>query len=599
MATRKSSLVRKFTIICAAILLIVLFALSFQMYTAYQLILDRTVNALSVAHQQTRASIEYFGQTLENAAFALCYSPTVQQLLKTDASIGRVLLNDDLNSVFSSTSLLQGNIIGISVFDKDGGLITSNGQAVLINHMNVSEIAAHPEGLFSALSSKTEETRLGRKTYTIAYPIYYLQTNRLLGGLVGGVLFTMSTGNMQDILANIESFDGGLSILADAQGQMVAGSSPAAQALFDSGKWRDDPTYLAITSTLEGSGWTLTSLIPKGQVQSDLLPILWGASITGAAIVLLLACVMLLLYSKVFTPIRRLSGFMQAVPSSESGARYPLGGSGDELALMAASMNGMLDSLDEKNIELRQREKQYLEADIARQEMEIIAYRNQISPHFLYNTLECIRGIALYRSAPEIVAISQSLSKMFRYTVKGGNFASAADEVNHTREYATIIGYRFMNRIRVDFDVEEEAMGCRALKLTLQPLVENAVFHGLEKSVSEGVIRVQVCVRRERLIFTVSDNGVGMVPERLQALLDSLTGTLDAANGGEKSIGLGNIARRLKLFYREASTIHIESRQNEGTRVQISIPAQKEADAECIQPSSLTTSPGSPMGLPT
>ncbi len=596
---RKSSLVRKFMILCAAILLVILLAMAFQVYMARRVILDRSTGALTAAHQQTYSSLEYFSKTVGNAAFALCYSPTIQQLLKTDSDISRVLMNDDVNSVFSSTSLLQDNIIGISVFDKNGDIIASNGQTVIKEHIGIGDAASHPDGLVSSLSSQAEEQRLGRKTYTISYPIYTLQTNRLLGPLLGAVMFTMNTENVQDILSSIESYEDGMSMLEDSGSRLVASSSAAAQVLYDSGEWRNKNAYLSISSKLSGSNWTLVSLIPKGQLQRDLLPILWMSYFTGAAIFLLLAWATFLLYRKVLTPIRELSGFMQSVPALESNARYQMKNSGDELGLMAQSMNTMLDSMDEKNAALRKSETQYLEANIARQEMEILAYRNQISPHFLYNTLECMRGIALYRNAPEIVRISQSLSQMFRYTVKGGNFATVADEVRHTKEYATIIGYRFMDRIKIDFTTEEDAMDCLALRLTLQPLVENAVFHGLEKNVGEGIIRVEACIRRERLYLTVSDNGVGMPPGQLEALRKSLLVDPDVTPGSEKGIGLVNIARRLKLFYHGESTLHLESRPNGGTRVQISIPAKKEADPACTQSSSPMTNLGSHTESPT
>ena len=116
----------------------------------------------------------------------------------------------------------------------------------------------------------------------------------------------------------------------------------------------------------------------------------------------------------------------------------------------------------------------------ARNNLEILAYRSQINPHFLYNTFECIGGMALSRDAHEVAEMSGALSQMFNYAVKEADFVSVQEELDHIAHYALIIGYRFMGRIKITVDAAPEAAGLRIPRLVLQPVVENAVFHGLE-----------------------------------------------------------------------------------------------------------------------
>lgn len=188
--------------------------------------------------------------------------------------------------------------------------------------------------------------------------------------------------------------------------------------------------------------------------------------------------------------------------------------------------------------------------------------------------------MALYYRSEEIAAISESLSTMFRYAVKGESFATVAQEVEHVREYATIIDYRFMNRIHISMDIAAEAEEYQTLKLSLQPLVENAVFHGLERKVGEGQIRLSVLLDADTLILTVRDNGVGMTPDalaQLQSTLEDARRDERDVSESKRSIGLTNIARRLHLFYGSASSISIESMEGKGTTVVVRIPARKEA----------------------
>jgi len=207
--------------------------------------------------------------------------------------------------------------------------------------------------------------------------------------------------------------------------------------------------------------------------------------------------------------------------------------------------------------------KENYEAALVRNQLEILAYRSQINPHFLSNTFECISGIAMSREAPEIVEMSAALSQMFSYAVKEADFVTVAEELAHIEYYALIIGYRFMGRIKINIEVEENAEQCRIPRLILQPVVENAVFHGLEPKIGEGNINMAVVVNGGYLYIRISDNGVGA--ERIEA-------------SKSDGIGLANIIRRLNIFYGDKAEIKINTALQEGCTVVIKLPAEKVDD---------------------
>ena len=244
---------------------------------------------------------------------------------------------------------------------------------------------------------------------------------------------------------------------------------------------------------------------------------------------------------KILRPIAKLSGFMSRVPDDEKPVRFQ-SQENNELGYMIHMMNRMLDELDQKNEQLRSSEAKMYAMEISRRDMEILAYRNQINPHFLYNTLDCISSIAVYHDADDVAKISESLSTMFRYAVKGEPFALVAQEITYVQEYAAIIGYRFMNRISIQVDASPETLRLRTIKLLIQPLVENAVFHGLERQVGPGTVSVRISLDENRnLAISVSDDGIGIPEEALAALRESIrkaqSEDLTAPSSG-KSIGL-------------------------------------------------------------
>ena len=230
---------------------------------------------------------------------------------------------------------------------------------------------------------------------------------------------------------------------------------------------------------------------------------------------------------------------------------------------------------------LRHAQRDLYETELAKQQMQVLAYRNQINPHFLYNTFECIRAMALYYDADEIAEITMALSRIFRYSIKGNNIVTVEEEMANIREYAKIIFYRFGGRIQVAIEVEEEAKKRNMLKLIIQPVVENSIFHGLEQKLDNGLVTVHARVdENDMLEVEVKDDGCGMEQEQVDQLLYQIKRQSLHRSSQKDSIGLANICHRLGLFYGDKADFTIESSPGKGTRVIIRIPRETEERME-------------------
>ncbi len=211
---------------------------------------------------------------------------------------------------------------------------------------------------------------------------------------------------------------------------------------------------------------------------------------------------------------------------------------------------------------------------------EYLALQNQINPHFLYNTLEAIRGDALISGMVPLAEIAEALATYFRYTIsKMNRLVTVEEELSNVKNYFRIQRYRYGDRMQMtlNYDKEnQELLTLRIPKLTLQPIVENAVIHGLEAKVGQGLIRLTAQTTQSRLLLHVSDNGVGMAREALARLTERLTQTrfdyIDSDAEKEGGIALVNVNNRLRLLFGEQYGLNIYSEPDVGTDVEITLP---------------------------
>lgn len=252
----------------------------------------------------------------------------------------------------------------------------------------------------------------------------------------------------------------------------------------------------------------------------------------------------------------------------------------DEISQLVASFNQMIKQIHElmeENINKQIREKILV---TSRMKAELGMLQQQINPHFLYNTLEAINMRARQYGATEVSTMVNSLAKIFRFTINTGNeVVPLTEEIEHTRNYLTIQELRFQNKFTVNWQLEESTMRMPVLKFILQPIIENALQHGIEDLYGNGEIGICVEFIDHRLILSISDNGIGMSEEELRQVKDSLSmatepmpaqtkGTMKRTSG----VGLVNVYQRLRIYYGEQLELDIKSEEFIGTTITIKLP---------------------------
>ena len=248
----------------------------------------------------------------------------------------------------------------------------------------------------------------------------------------------------------------------------------------------------------------------------------------------------------------------------------------DEIAVLADRFNDMAGNIQTLVVKVREDEQKMRKADLR-------LLQEQINPHFLYNTLEGIRSEAVAGGLNVVADMTEYLAKFFRYTIsKVENLVSVTEELENIETYFAIQQFRFGDRLRLEIDDPEPGIqNCQIPKLTMQPLVENAIIHGLERKIGIGVVSVRLTLTEKRLIVRISDNGVGMEPETLHQLQEELCRTaydyIDSGRG--TGIALLNVNNRIRLLFGEQYGITICSTPGLGTDVTVTLPAKHEGRA--------------------
>jgi two-component system sensor histidine kinase YesM len=282
---------------------------------------------------------------------------------------------------------------------------------------------------------------------------------------------------------------------------------------------------------------------------------------------LLIAAVSYVLSHQITLPLNNLMRKMSRVELGDFNQRMEYAGR-NEIGRLSRMYNHMLDSITRLIREV-------YESKLAEKNAQLSALHAQINPHFLYNTLNVMKSISRLRGIEEVAEISESLAGLFQYSMKNLHLpVTLGEEIEHIHNYFNIQQHRFGSRFELRCDITAELLRSRILKLTVQPLVENAVNHGLRRMKAGGRITIWAVQDDGILNVTVADNGEGIPEEKLQQLRTRFGTSLEQKEYKEvpHGIGLQNIHQRIQMFYGETYGLAILSKPGEGTTVMLSVP---------------------------
>ena len=319
--------------------------------------------------------------------------------------------------------------------------------------------------------------------------------------------------------------------------------------------------YLVTRTDMKTTGWTLVSMVPYKSVMAETMAIS-GVMILTVVITLI---VTLLLLNRILTgvvkPLKKLEKYMVQVNPDNMDQRMEIL-TDDEIGHLSMKFNQMMDRI-------RNLKEQVIEEQEDKRKYELQALQAQINPHFLYNTLDSIIWMAETNDS-NIVAMTEALAKLFRISLnKGNEEISLERELEHVKNYLIIQSMRYADKFTYEISAEPGVERCRTIKLILQPIVENCIYHGIKKKRGTGKITIRAYRREQNLIIEVSDDGCGMPEEICRKILSD---EIESENISGSGIGVKNVNERIQLRFGKKYGLSYSSEEGVGTTVTYVLP---------------------------
>ena len=556
----------KVTAVSAAILMIV--SVGISIFFVLQTTANVAEKTLADTNRLMNRQVSSILTTMQETARELGYSLSAQEYFTCDNELERITLHNQLNDLAESALSMNKQISGIVLFQNNNRtpfhFFTDNAvptelYAFFDEWLRDEDLT----GEFFCLSDPSGQSRY------IGYslPIHDFRAGSGFGktlGLIAVLLQPRFLDNMLEAVLASENNIASIQITT-ADGRIVAGrhySDVAAVPFL--------PEEAA--SLLEAAGWMLECRFNINWLLRQYLPFFL------VILLLILTSLGLLFFSVRRTkkvlhdPILALCEEIRAIPPDNEGSRLSEHKI-QEIDEIAQSINELLAEKEESADRLWELEKKNYEALLSKKISDLQYLANQMNHHFLLNTLSCIGGIAAENGVFSIMELVSMLSELFKYSLYRSDQVTLREEMEIVQKYFRIIQIRFTSNYRLEISVPEELLSCTVPKALLQPLVENAVYHGLEQK-EEGLIRITVNREGEELHVLVSDNGAGIPDEQLHKMQEELAraSQIDYSRMLAGHIGNLNLCRRIKLLYGEEYGISLTSENGAGTTVAVKLP---------------------------
>lgn len=563
----------------------------FYYFSFYQLTQKRAGVYFNGYVEQIRAKITSSLTDVESLSKTISNSHNVQKyIIGEDSSEKFTYMNyaiDNLDYAVSSNNCIR----SIEIIDRNGTIINSNDTEDIDVFMDIiAEYDLQYTDLKKSFFTHCYvENTSGKIYFAYINPIYSVLDYQISSKNMGVSIVLCKANSLTMSIDSLDELPGTIFMLTDNDFVVTSNlkSADMNNEIIDKLELKTpesanstdfeyhDQKYIKQITRIEQNNWNIICLVQVKELIKDMASVkASGILILGVTVLLLLSAGLVLIYS-ITGPIRKIINNIQDIKDKDIKYRIK-NTSNNEIGVISKEINNMLDKIEEMTRKIFYTQNALYEIELEKKQAELSFYQNQINPHFLYNTLECIRSMADVYKAVEIGEISNSMAKIFRYSVKEADVVTIENEIGCVNDYLKIMSIRYMGRFKIITNINEKILGLSIIKMVLQPIVENSIFHGFGGSKKNMNVFISGYFNEDAdVVIDIIDNGIGMSAAYLEEINISLkenTG-LQGEAGNKKSIGLININRRLKLNYGDKFGLKIISRTGFYTAVKMVIPS--------------------------
>jgi len=544
-------------------------------------------NMISHVEQKISSNIE----SLKSYAELISNNKYTTLMLSEKEPSKILYYNELLTEMISNITLTNRNIVNVSVVDLDKNIFGFvNKNFSIIDALDLEYDAFHKNTNTSNFSGVLHNNYDNRYYYAYFMPIFDNRLGAKIINKIGTCVILSSISDLNLIINNTTTTPNSIFMIIGSNNEVIVSNNPnyeenqlvaenISSLFIEANEGRTTKNILGKTSmiqykTIEQANWKIVSIVPIQELNSDLNQLLIHGLIFISLIIIAFSGLGVQFMISITNPISKMVEFINKGPYHNLYNRLNINEQ-NEIGILAVHINYMLDKIQlmtDKNIEAQSN---MYRMELAKQKAELSALQSQINPHFLYNTLDCIKGFGHLLKSQEIIEITTALSSIMRYSIKGPDMVEVSKEISCIENYLKIISIRFSDRFTFLMDIDKEILDLKIPRFILQPIVENAIHHGLENKLTGGILSIKGYKEDSYIIFIIKDNGKGITPDDLTLLKKKLKETRhnNIINiQGERSIGLLNINSRLKFIYGKNHGLQIDSTEMKGTTVTIKIP---------------------------
>ena len=536
--------------------------------------------------EQVAQNVTTMMNGIENSAKGLSYDEYVQELLMSTDRVKDIDLYDHVVQLIKTAKAANNNIYSVTWIGNNHKMISDpiREESDIIAQLLKRQDYTDSEFRQPVFSSLVKGNLKFLNYFSYIFPVYYLHEPGF--PKIGCGIIVLNIGELEKLVKiNNITEDSFFAILDQDNNVIVCNRDLNTGDVFQDIFWEDTQEIVESTIVYKGmdsiaqcmhmeeSGWKIVSIIPREGLISDMHEVLAD----GLVFVFITSAVLMLLgyliIRNITEPIHAIVDFLQHTESKSLDKRIEIPQQ-NEIAIIASNINSTLDRVEQMTHEIVEHQARLYESRLTERDAELAALQSQINPHFLYNTLNCISSMGLAYDIPEISDISAAMSNIYRYSSKGDLMVPLRQELQCIREYMRIMDIRFNGKFETEYVFSDEVLSLYALRMILQPIVENAVYHGMEVRNRKGKLVLEGKVSGEKLILTVTDNGKGMSQEALDNLRKTISDYENASlcNAEKSSIGLGNINKRIKIQFGPQYGLSVDSIETSGTQVTLVLP---------------------------
>lgn len=583
-------------LVFSAVTILIQFAYSISLYSFQRNKTEETGRNLKY---QANVELNQLVDSIVRVGETIAENETIQLFLKEQQTpagenlLQRRYMRSIIINYIYSIARANSFITDIAIVTENEEITSCNGYFDYVAYTSLNRngaFADEKEGGFTTLV-KEVPGQYGHEGYFYNLPVYqtwgiYNSSPQYLGRIV----IWCSAEPLKELAGNSVITENSIAAITDAKGRILelcpGWTKEEVQEMFfdilqeknklyqneiQIKRLRSKKSYL-MTGSNQPAGWYIVIITPIDEINTAAKRSLYeGIGISVLTIGVALAVMLLVVRSimkpltAIITAIRKLNYGDRSIAAEKVRIK--------EFDIIVNSINEMLSNLHDLNRKALNVQEKLYRTELMQKETDLLAFQSKIDPHFLNNTLECIRSIARIRGVKEISVITTSMAGIFQFSTTDTIFTTVREEFACIKDYEKIMSIRYRGRVQIAVDVEEELLSYAMLKMSLQPLVENAVYHGRSDDVL--VIRIIGVLEGEFEDFTVTDNGIGMNAGRLsevrQLLLEAEEDYAEYAAKISRHIGLSNIHARICLHYGKGCGLDIDSREGMGTSIHMRI----------------------------